>query len=57
MVGKYWVDPPAGWRYGFPAVWDSLEEPSLREFFLKKGYPEKDIELALKYYRSWRTDG
>jgi len=46
------VDPPEGWRYGFPKPYPHGNDYSkLREWFLSEGYPEKDIELALKY--SW----
>lgn len=45
------VDPPSGWRYGFPAP---LKE-DYKQQLLDAGYPEKDIELALKYSRYWET--
>lgn len=41
------VDPPEGWRYGFPAPLEDDYPAQLR----KAGYPEKDIELALKHSR------
>lgn len=41
------VDPPSGWRYGFPAPLEEDYENQLR----KAGYPEKDIPLALKHSR------
>lgn len=43
------VDPPAGWKYGFPAPATDDYEKQLREH----GYPEKDIPMALKYSRYW----
>ena len=45
------VDPPSGWRYGFPA---KLKD-DYRQQLLDAGYPKKDIELALKY--SWYSEG
>lgn len=47
------IDPPSGWRYGFPKAYDKAVDGSVREWLLKNGYPEKDIELALQYSRMW----
>jgi hypothetical protein len=41
------VDPPSGWLYGFPAPLQDDYVKQLRE----AGYPEKDIDLALRYSR------
>ena len=43
------VDPPEGWRYGFPAP---LQEDYVQQL-KDAGYPEKDMELAFKYSRYW----
>lgn len=48
---KTYVDPPGGRKYGFPKVIKPGE--SYEELLRKSGYPEKDIEFALKYTRSW----
>jgi hypothetical protein len=49
---KRYIDPPSGWRYGFPKVLpDGVTD--LSAWFIKNGYPEKDVELALKYSRYW----
>lgn len=53
------IDPPSGWQYGWPkplpAAW---KEPrfDLRKWFLDEGYPEKDIDFALKYSRYWSQE-
>jgi len=47
------VDPPSGWKYGFPAAYDETKDGTLQQFLLKKGYPEKDIPFALLHMRSW----
>jgi len=49
------VDPPEGWRYGFPAPRD--HSISYEEQLRAHNYPERDIELALKYSRYWESDG
>jgi len=53
IKGKFYVDPPSGWQYGFPAAYDETKNGSLEEFFRSKGYPEKDIKFALQHTRSW----
>ena len=53
VKGRYYVDPPSGWQYGFPAEYDKSKDGSLEEFLLSKGYPQKDIKFALEHTRSW----
>ena len=50
---KLVVDPPSGWRYGFPMVWDKELEPDLKTFLRAKGYPEKDLDFAMNHIRMW----
>lgn len=50
---KVMVDPPSGWMYGFPALWDKKQHSTLAEFLRTKDYPEKDIEFACSYCRMW----
>lgn len=47
------VDPPSGWRYGFPAEYDEEKHGSLLNLLQSHGYPEKDIEFALRNMRMW----
>jgi len=51
-----WIDPPEGWRYGFPKIWDSKEHPNFSKWLLDCGYPAKDLEFALNYCRQWAVD-
>jgi hypothetical protein len=53
---KQWADPPSGWRYGFPKVWDYEMYPDFAEWLLDNGYPQKDLELALNYSRFWSVN-
>lgn len=47
-----YVDPPSGWRYGFPKLYPYGNDFSrLREWFLSEGYPKENIELAMMYSR------
>jgi hypothetical protein len=56
------IDPPGGWRYGFPKpVHEEFHtlgnDFDLARWLISEGYPEPDIELALKYSRYWEADG
>jgi len=48
MTKRLMIDPPSGWRYGFPkatpANWDEMDWPSKVDWFEKEGYPRKMIE-------------
>lgn len=47
------VDPPEGWKYGFPKVLD--ETMTFRKFLLNNGYPREMLELAEKHSRFWEA--
>ena len=56
------IDPPEGWRYGFPKpVHEEFHtlgsDFDLSRWLISEGYPQQDIELALKYSRYWEADG
>ena len=48
-MARIWIDPPSGWRYGFPKIWDSIESPNLPEWLAGQGYPEPETE----WIRCW----
>jgi hypothetical protein len=50
MQSKIWVDPPEGWRYGFPAIYDPDTDGVMRDWIISKGYPAKLIQ---EYGDSW----
>ncbi len=51
------IDPPAGWRYGFPKPYDNPDNKPLEEWLLDNGYPQKEIDNAgAKYCRYWEDD-
>ena len=54
MSKRLIVDPPSGWRYGFPC--ELPKGKDYVELLREHNYPEKDIELALKYTRQWEED-
>ena len=50
------IDPPSGWRYGFPRVYDEAQDGPMDQFLLANGYPAKDVEFALQYMRVWPAE-
>lgn len=52
------VDPPSGWKYGFPCIIpeDSRGSGKFEAFLRSKGYPEADIPLAVGYSRYWEEE-
>lgn len=51
MELPYWVDPPSGWRYGFPKLYDPAKDGPMREWLVKSGYPKAlaDKNLACTF--------
>jgi len=49
-MAKYFVDPPSGWLYGFPKVWDSTNDSPVDEWLIEQGYPEEGM---VSYVRMW----
>lgn len=40
------VDPPSGWRYGFPKVWNKKTHPDMSQWLIDNGYPEKEVRKS-----------
>jgi hypothetical protein len=56
---KVWIDPPSGWRWGFPKIYDRVEHgDDLRAWLVTEGYPSEEIlRLGDSFYvRSWEHD-
>lgn len=52
-----WVDPPSGWRYGFPKPMpDSVE--NFREWLVSEGYPQAEIDALGDFFhvRCWKAE-
>jgi hypothetical protein len=47
---KLWVDPPEGWKFGFPAIYDSETDGQMSEWIISKGYPVQTIK---EYGEQW----
>jgi hypothetical protein len=37
----YWVDPPSGWRYGFPKLYDPAKDGDMVAWMIANGYPTR----------------
>jgi len=46
-----YIDPPLGWRYGFPKEFKFNEHKTFRNLLLTSGYPKEDLEFALRNMR------
>lgn len=61
MTKRIMVDPPSGWRYGWPKecpreLVDASDE-EFKEWVLDKGYPNHLVEQGmLKHCRFWVED-
>lgn len=45
-------DPPSGWRYGFPKIYDPFPGETLEQTLLRDGYPQRELEWgAAKHVR------
>ena len=38
------IDPPGGWRYGFPKLLPNPPPENIGEWLVEKGYPRKEME-------------
>lgn len=52
------IDPPNGWRYGFPKPYFKLhvnDLDELRQWLVSEGYPQSEIDLCGNYFpvRYW----
>lgn len=55
---RIYIDPPSGWRYGFPLSMSEAEyrHVDIREWLEEKGYPHKGIEFAMQHLRVWTSE-
>lgn len=56
-MSKIWVDPPSGWKYGFPKVWDSEKDGDALQWMIANGYPQKEIDNCGEHFytRQWEA--
>lgn len=60
MVRRLIVDPPSGWKYGFPKAlpedYKNNKYFSFEKWLIAEGYPQDLIKLASKYSRYWEDN-
>lgn len=51
------IDPPSGWKYGFPKVLPD-DIINITEWLIENGYPKKEIDSYGDYfcYRIWEEE-
>lgn len=50
------IDPPSGWRFGFPRPYNNPNNLPLEDWLRQEGYPEYELEWgAAKHCRFWST--
>lgn len=54
---KY-IDPPSGWRYGFPKALPNPEPEDINQWLVENGYPKSLIESFGDFFfcRFWTED-
>ncbi len=51
------IDPPSGWKYGFPRPFDKRDDQTLGEWLVENGYPQSLIDQGMtRHCRYWETD-
>lgn len=52
-----WIDPPGGWRWGFPKIMPNNVE-NFRDWLVQEGYPQSEIDaLGSHFYvRMWEEE-
>jgi hypothetical protein len=45
-----WVDPPEGWKFGFPAIYNPDTDGQMSDWIISKGYP---IQIIKEYGEQW----
>jgi len=44
------IDPPSGWRYGFPKVYPKEAEGRTLEWLVEQGYPQWEIDKMKDHF-------
>ena len=50
------IDPPSGWRYGFPKAYDrTTDGDDMVTWLVQEGYPQREIDCLRDhfYVRQW----
>jgi len=52
------IDPPSGWKYGFPMPLPDPRPEDTIAWLIEQGYPQKEIDSYGQYFysRYWETE-
>ena len=52
------IDPPSGWKYGFPKPIPQEHEHRTMEWLIEQGYPQSEIDKCGKHFfcRYWEAE-
>lgn len=51
------IDPPSGWRYGFPRALPNPAPENVIEWLISNGYPKKEVDkLGDSFYCRYWSD-
>ena len=52
------VDPPSGWKYGFPKEYNPATDGNMTEWIVRQGYPRDEMEKLGEhfYVRCWESE-
>lgn len=58
MARQLIIDPPGGWRYGFPKPIPQDQLGRAREWLVENGYPQAEIDACGDHfhYRCWEQE-
>jgi hypothetical protein len=57
MAEVTYIDPPSGWKYGFPKVLPR-NVVDVKKWLIEQGYPQSEIDSCDEHfhYRSWNQE-
>lgn len=52
------IDPPSGWKYGFPKEYPDMTLPieELKTWLVENGYPKDEVDFGIQYLRFYTLD-
>ena len=52
------IDPPSGWKYGFPKPYNNPDNLPIEEWLIKNGYPASEFDKDGRVYwcRFWEAE-
>lgn len=45
-----YVDPPSGWKYGFPKIIPEDRRDNVKSWLIENGYPQNEIDSLGEYF-------